>query len=55
MNVATLMHRIDVIYLNDKGESLAEGGPCQGYTCITVLRGQKKRRKLTPNSANKQC
>lgn len=27
MNVATLMHRIDVIYLNDKGEPLAEGGP----------------------------
>lgn len=49
MNVATLMHRIDAIYLNDKGESLAEGGLHQGYTCVTVLTGQKK----THNRINK--
>lgn len=35
MDVATSTRRIDVIYLNDKGESLAEGEPHQSYTCIT--------------------
>lgn len=47
MNVATSMHRIDVIYLNDKGESLAEGEPHQSYTCITLQRCSESRRKHT--------
>lgn len=49
MNAVTSMHRIDVIYLNDKGESLAEGEPHQSYTCITLLRyttGRPKRHNV---------
>lgn len=42
------MHRIDVIYLDDKGESLAEGEPHQSYTCITLQRWSECRRKYTP-------
>lgn len=48
MNVATSMHRIDVIYLNDKGKSLAEGEPHQSYTCITLQWCSESRRKHTP-------
>lgn len=43
MDVATSTRRIDVIYLNDKGESLAEGEPHQSYTCITSRRGCQSR------------
>lgn len=43
MDVATSTCRIDVIYLNDKGESLAEGEPHQSYTCITSRQGCQSR------------
>lgn len=35
MNVATSTHAVDVICLNDKGESLAEGEPHQSHARIT--------------------
>lgn len=53
MNVATSMHRIDVIYLNDKGESLAEGEPHQSYTCITLQRRSESWRKHTTSRMDK--
>lgn len=53
MNVATSMHRIDVIYLNDKGESLAEGEPHQSYTRVTLQRCSESRRKHTTSRMDK--
>ncbi len=47
MNVATSMHGIDGIYLNDKRESLAEGEPHQSHTCITLQRCSESRGKHT--------
>lgn len=48
MNAAASMHRIDVIYLNDKGESLAEGEPHQSYTCITLQWCSESRKETPP-------
>ena len=47
------MRRIDVIYLNDKGESLAEGEPHQSYTCITLQRRSESWRKHTTSRMDK--
>lgn len=38
MNVATSTRGVDVICLNDKGESLAEGEPHQSHARITLHR-----------------
>lgn len=38
MNVATSTRGVDVICLNDKGESLAEGEPHQSHARITLRR-----------------
>lgn len=38
MNVATSTRGVDVIRLNDKGESLAEGEPHQSHARVTLRR-----------------
>lgn len=51
MNVATSTRSIDVICLNDKGESLAEGEPHQSHACITFSQSS---RTHTPMLMDKQ-
>lgn len=47
MNVATSTRGVDVICLNDKGESLAEGEPHQSHARITLRRRRESSRTHT--------
>lgn len=47
MNVATSTRGVDVICLNDKGESLAEGEPHQSHARITLRRRWESSRTHT--------